>query len=151
MLLSKIQLPHPWSFKSDGLFNFQLCLTDSHCKMFWTTSHCVKVSKYGVISGLYFHVVSPNTGKYGPEINPYLDTFHAVNTMKIVRTIFRSLFEDSTISTKFLKSHICNTFCIEIITLLGILTIKDWRILKSDKIMLYWKEWMLVNGMSFDV
>ena len=22
---------------------------------------------------------SPNTGKYGPEITPYLDTFHAVN------------------------------------------------------------------------
>ena len=30
-----------------------------------------KMSKYGVISG-------PNTGKYGPEITPYLDTFHAV-------------------------------------------------------------------------
>ena len=36
-----------------------------------------KVSKYGVISGLYFPVFSPNTGKYGPEITPYLDTFHA--------------------------------------------------------------------------
>ena len=30
-----------------------------------------KVSKYGVISG-------PNTGKYGTETSPYLDTFHAV-------------------------------------------------------------------------
>ena len=29
------------------------------------------MSKHGVISG-------PNTGKYGPEITPYLDTFHAV-------------------------------------------------------------------------
>ena len=29
------------------------------------------MSKYGVISG-------PNTGKYGPEITPYLDNFHAV-------------------------------------------------------------------------
>ena len=29
------------------------------------------VSKYGVISG-------PNTGKYGPEITPYLDTFDPV-------------------------------------------------------------------------
>ena len=29
------------------------------------------MSKYGVISG-------PNTGKYGSEITPYLDTFHAV-------------------------------------------------------------------------
>ena len=37
-----------------------------------------KVSKYGVISGPYFPVFSPNTGKYGPEITPYLDTFHVV-------------------------------------------------------------------------
>ena len=29
------------------------------------------MSKYGVISGL-------NTGKYGPEITPYLETFHAL-------------------------------------------------------------------------
>ena len=36
------------------------------------------VSKYGVISGPYFPVFSPNTGKYGPEITPYLDTFHSV-------------------------------------------------------------------------
>ena len=40
-----------------------------------------KLSKYGVISGPYFPVFSPNTGKYGPEITPYLDTFHAVNHM----------------------------------------------------------------------
>ena len=26
----------------------------------------------------YLSVFSPNTGKYGPEITPYLDTFHAV-------------------------------------------------------------------------
>ena len=41
-----------------------------------------------VISGSYFpvfglknylSVFSPNTGKYGPEITPYLDTFHAVD------------------------------------------------------------------------
>ena len=36
------------------------------------------MSKYGVISGPFFSVFSPNTGKYGPEITPYLDTFHAV-------------------------------------------------------------------------
>ena len=30
------------------------------------------MSKYEVISG-------PNTGKYEPEITPYLDTFHAVH------------------------------------------------------------------------
>ena len=38
----------------------------------------LKVFKYGVFSGPYFPVFSSNTGKYGPEITPYLDTFHAV-------------------------------------------------------------------------
>ena len=38
----------------------------------------LKVSKYGVISGPYFPVFGLNTGKYGPEMTPYLDTFHAV-------------------------------------------------------------------------
>ena len=50
-----------------------------------------KVSKYGGFSGPYFAafglnteryelspVFSPNTGKYGPEKTPYLDTFHTV-------------------------------------------------------------------------
>ena len=36
------------------------------------------MSKYGVISGPYSPVFSPNTEKYGAEIPPYLDTFHAV-------------------------------------------------------------------------
>ena len=50
-----------------------------------------KVSKYGVISGPYFlvfglntaiyGVFSANTGKYGPEITPCLDTFHAVRLL----------------------------------------------------------------------
>ena len=37
-----------------------------------------KASKYGVKSGPYFSVFSPNAGKYGPQITPYLDTFHTV-------------------------------------------------------------------------
>ena len=36
------------------------------------------IQKYGVFSGPYFPVFNPNTGKYGPEKAPYLDTFHAV-------------------------------------------------------------------------
>ena len=36
------------------------------------------MSKYAVISGPYFPVFGLNTGKYGPEITTYLDTFHAV-------------------------------------------------------------------------
>ena len=35
------------------------------------------MSKWGVISGLYFPLRGLNTGKYGPEITPHLDTFHA--------------------------------------------------------------------------
>ena len=41
-----------------------------------------KVSKYVVISGPYFPVFGMNTGKYGPEITTYLDTFHAVPITK---------------------------------------------------------------------
>ena len=37
---------------------------------FWHTGW--KVSKYGVFYGA-------NTGKYGPEKTPYLNTFHAVS------------------------------------------------------------------------
>ena len=37
------------------------------------------MSKYGVFSGPYFPVLGLNTGKYGPEKSPYLDTFHAVS------------------------------------------------------------------------
>ena len=49
-----------------------------------------KVSKYGVISGLYFPVSGLNTGKYGPEITSYLDTFHAV----ILTFFFREILND---------------------------------------------------------
>ena len=62
------------------------------------------MSEYGVFSGPYFpafrlnteryslstpyfSVFSPNAGKYGPEKTPYLDTFHAVITYKVVRNI----------------------------------------------------------------
>ena len=36
------------------------------------------------IRSYFWSVFSPNTGKYGPEITPYLDTFHAVK--KLVTT-----------------------------------------------------------------
>ena len=41
-----------------------------------------KVSKYRVISGPYFPVFGSNTGKYKPEITPYLDNFHAAAASK---------------------------------------------------------------------
>ena len=42
-----------------------------------------KVSKYGVFSGPYFPSFGLNTGRYGPEKTPYLDTFHAVTILTI--------------------------------------------------------------------
>ena len=44
------------------------------------------LQQYGVISGPYFPLLELNTGKHGPEITPYLDTFHAVNFLpKLVK------------------------------------------------------------------
>ena len=40
---------------------------------------------------LYLSVFSPNAGKHGPEITPYLDTFHAV-TLPMVLDIRFSFF-----------------------------------------------------------
>ena len=74
------------------------------------------MSKYGVISG-------PNSGKYGPEITPYLDTFHGVydKTKKqthlkfflskqiIDELIFSNFMTDfQQITTKKFFSRICN-------------------------------------------
>ena len=59
-----------------------------------------KVFKYGVISGPYFPVFglkfSPNTGKYGPETTPYLDTFHAVVALGKSTDKFYPYFEQLT-------------------------------------------------------
>ena len=54
------------------LLKFMFCIKIKGLFTAW------KVSKYGVISGPNFPVFSPNTWKYGPEITPYLDIFHAV-------------------------------------------------------------------------
>ena len=86
ILTSKFSLPHPWPFKSEGLFTFSLFLTNFHCNIFWTTS-----------------------------------------AEEFVKTIFLSLFEDTTITTNFPKSHICNTSYIEINTLFAIFNNKGLR------------------------
>ena len=41
-----------------------------------------KVSKYGVFSGPYFPVFGLNTGNYGLEKPPYVDTFHVHSKQK---------------------------------------------------------------------
>ena len=49
--------------------------------------HCEKSVQIRSFSGLYFPVFSPNTGKYGPEKTPYLDTFHAVQIPLIRKNV----------------------------------------------------------------
>ena len=63
----------------------------------------MKSAQYGVISGPYFPVLGLNTGKYGPEITPYVDILHAVMVsihlimMKNVNifTIYESLLKNA--------------------------------------------------------
>ena len=62
-----------------------------------------KVSKYGVISDPYFPVFvlnteNPNTGKYRPEITPYLDTFDVVIVIKMEHYKISKLLNYSTVS-----------------------------------------------------
>ena len=53
------------------------------------------MSKYGVVSGLYFPAFSPNTEKYEPEMTPYLAFFSRsaikpnLQTLCIEANIFR--------------------------------------------------------------
>ena len=44
---------------------------------FWSVFSCIR-AEYG---DLQISVFSPNTGKNGPEISPYLDTFQAVRNI----------------------------------------------------------------------
>ena len=39
---------------------------------------CLQYLKTHITSQLLCHYTGPNTGKYGPEKTPYLDTFHTV-------------------------------------------------------------------------
>ena len=54
------------------------------------------MSKYEVVSGPYFPAFGPNTGKYGPEMTPCLDIFHAV---------FISEFEQADASFEFITNN----------------------------------------------
>ena len=48
------------------------------------------------ISGPYFPAFGLNTGKYGPEIPPYLDTFHAGVTIRFATQSFTFLLQNFT-------------------------------------------------------
>ena len=44
------------------------------------TARSVQIRSY------FWSVFSPNAGKYGPEITPYLDTFHSLRVLNILFT-----------------------------------------------------------------
>ena len=68
-------------------------LLRSICSVSWIDFTVWKVSKYGVFSGPYFPVFSSNTGKYGPEKNPYLNSFHAVFKGRFFQLLmFRTIY-----------------------------------------------------------
>ena len=60
-----------------------------------------KVSRHGVISVPYFPEFSPNAGKYGPDITPYLDTFHAVYLNLISTSNYQTRSANSNILPEF--------------------------------------------------
>ena len=64
------------------------------------------MSKYGVISGPYFPVLSPNTGKCVPEITPYLDTFHAVYLKDICNATSAEQITDEQPCWEYIKYEI---------------------------------------------
>ena len=96
------------------LLFFQFCLS--------------KVSKYEVISGPYFPVFSLNTGKYGPVITPYLDTFHAVEIVRIedlkracflfeptvIHFLFSCNYAPTTLKKKLIRTVIVAAFWIQV-------------------------------------
>ena len=47
-------------------------------------SHGVKSVQVRIYSGPYFPEFGLNTGKYGPEITPYLDTFHIMLDLDLI-------------------------------------------------------------------
>ena len=77
-----------------------------------------KMFKYGYFSGPHFPVLGLNTGKYGPEKTPCLDTFHAVFgvmfyipfsrksniRVRAKLTKFYCAFEKLLLSSRFLSS-----------------------------------------------
>ena len=50
----------------------------AHGNLWGFIDHCVKSVQ---MRSYFWSVFNPNTGKYGPEISPYLDTFHTVDVV----------------------------------------------------------------------
>ena len=60
------------------------------------------MSKYGDFSGPYFSAFALNTGEYGPEKTPYLDTFYVVDFYKFLS---KSLYSSTGICCTPVEDH----------------------------------------------
>ena len=65
------------------------------------------MSKCGVFSGPYFPAFELNTEKYGPEKNPYLDTFHAVYIWLLKQITYQGMQKSDNIKG-FKKTRNCS-------------------------------------------
>ena len=93
----------------------------------WTVS---KVSIYEVFSGSYFPLFGLNTGKYGPEITPYLDIFHAVYYYQIPVLSIIFLFEISKSLHKtylYVFEHLSTYWSTPKLTAKSITNLSIWR------------------------
>ena len=71
---------------------------------------CVRIVQIQSFSGQYFSVFGLNTGKYGPEKTPYLDTFQAVKFTSDVIIIWTSFTSFSSFYiVDFEQTIICRT------------------------------------------
>ena len=50
---------------------------------FWCVFSYIRIEYRDLTRSYFWSVFSPNKGKYGPEITPYFDTFHAVYSWDI--------------------------------------------------------------------
>ena len=71
--------------------------------------------KYGVISGPYFPVFGLNTGKYGPEITPYLDTYHAVWQILFYNEFLVTSFVSTVQEKEWLINYHSNFYCLTLL------------------------------------
>ena len=75
-------------------------------------------------------------------ISSHCNIFWTTGATEFVKNIFWDCFEDTTVTTNFLKSNICNTSCIEINKLYAIFNNKELGNFKA---------WMPVNWNCFQV
>ena len=114
----------------------------------WERLTAWKVSKYGVISGRYFSVFGLNIGKYGPEITPYLDTFHAVthvsSFMSMARSSRRDVLCKKCVLRKFEKftgKHLCRSlFFNKVAGLFAWLCFPEFRFANVGNLIFCWSQ-----------